>query len=112
MSRVVVIGGRIAGLATAYSLRGGGADVVWLGADARPGGKIRSVEVDGLDLEAGPDSIVARKPWGVELCRELGLGDELVPPATSRAFVWPDRGLGSFPPSALRCGARSRRGAP
>jgi protoporphyrinogen oxidase len=28
----------------------------------------------GVELEAGPDSLLARKPWAVELCRELGLG--------------------------------------
>jgi len=101
VSRVIVIGGGVAGLATAHRLRRAGMDVTVLEAAERPGGKIASADVGGLELEAGPDSLVARKPWGVELCRELGLGDELVPPATGRAFVWTDRGLVEFPQSAF-----------
>ncbi len=62
----------------------------------RPGGKLRSVEVGGLRLPAGPDAFLARKPWAVELCRELGLGNELVAPATSAAWLWTRRGLVPF----------------
>jgi oxygen-dependent protoporphyrinogen oxidase len=55
--------------------------------------------VGTLELEAGPDSFVARKPWAVELCRELGI--ELIAPATEGAFVWTARGLERLPPTAL-----------
>ncbi len=43
------------------------------------GGVIRTEEKDGFLLEGGPDSILAQKPEGVALCRELGLGDRLIP---------------------------------
>ncbi len=49
------------------------------------------VEVGGLSLEPGPDSLAARKPWGVDLCRDLGL--TLVAPGASGAFLWTDTGL-------------------
>ena len=48
-----------------------------LEAGDRPGGKLRSTEVGGLTLPAGADSFLARKPWAVDLCKELGLGGEL-----------------------------------
>ena len=45
----------------------------------------------GLRIPAGPDSFVARKPWAVDLCRELGL--DLVAPASSGAWLWTPTGL-------------------
>src|SRR5581483_6914822 len=102
--RVVVVGGGVAGLATAYRLAGGSGgahavssdlDVVVLEAEGSPGGKVRSVDVAGIEVEAGPDSLLARKPAGVELCRELGLGPELEAPATGSTLIWTERG--SFP---------------
>jgi oxygen-dependent protoporphyrinogen oxidase len=95
--RVVVVGGGVAGLATAYRLVSRGVDVVVLEAEREPGGKVRSAEVGGLRLEAGPDSLLARKPWGVELCRELGLGEALEPPAPVPTHVYTARGLLRFP---------------
>ena len=79
---VVVVGGGVAGLTTGYRLtRAADAPAVTvLEADARAGGKLASVRVGDLDLEAGADSFVARKPWAVDLCTELGLGGELVSP--------------------------------
>ena len=35
--------------------------------------------LDGAVLERGPDSFLTEKPAAAELCRELGLGDELIP---------------------------------
>jgi oxygen-dependent protoporphyrinogen oxidase len=35
--------------------------------------------VDGAVLERGPDSFLTEKPAAAELCRELGLGGELIP---------------------------------
>ncbi|MGZ8592125.1 MAG: protoporphyrinogen oxidase [Actinomycetota bacterium] len=118
--RVVVVGGGVAGLATAHALlrETPGFDVVVLEADQRPGGRLRTVRVGDLDLDAGPDSFVARKPWAVDLCASLGL--ELEDPGASGAFVWTERGLVPMPSSALgvpadldelaRWPAMSRRG--
>ncbi|HEX9122518.1 MAG TPA: protoporphyrinogen oxidase [Actinomycetota bacterium] len=102
-ARVVVVGAGVAGLTAAYRLLRAEepSDVTVLEADGVLGGKLRSVRVGDLELEAGPDSFVARKPWAVELCRELGLGDRLEAPAASGAFVWTDHGLERIPRTAL-----------
>jgi oxygen-dependent protoporphyrinogen oxidase len=99
--RVVVVGGGVAGLTTAYRLleADAAADVLVLEAAEAPGGKLSSVRVGDLTLEAGPDSFVARKPWAVELSRELGLA--LVEPGARGAFVWTDSGLVPLPETAL-----------
>jgi len=89
----------VAGLATAYRLASTSKDldVTVLETGAAPGGKISSVEVGGLLLDGGPDSLIARKPWAVQLARDLGLARELVAPATGVTFVWTDDGLRRFP---------------
>ncbi|HJP65394.1 MAG TPA: oleate hydratase, partial [Actinomycetota bacterium] len=75
--RVVVVGAGIAGLVTAYRLlrlaNGRGVDVTVLEASSHPGGKLRTAELDGFPVEDGADSFVVRKPWAMDLCRELGL---------------------------------------
>ena len=86
--RVAVVGGGITGLATARLLRRGGLDVTVLEAGPHLGGKIQTLEWQGVPVEAGPDTFLARVPWAVELCRELGLGDDLVAPATGNAVLW------------------------
>lgn len=98
--RVAVVGGGVAGLTTAFRLANAGADVIVHEASPRPGGKLLDVQVGDLRLEGGADSFVARKPWAVELCRELGLGGELVAPGASGAYLWTDRGLTPFPKDA------------
>lgn len=82
--RVAVIGGGIAGLAAAYELekaRAVGADVEYTLFESRErlGGSLASENVNGIILERGPDSFLSEKPAGAELCRELGLGDQLTP---------------------------------
>ncbi len=49
--------------------------------EARPrlGGSLASEIVDGAVLERGPDSFLTEKPAAAELCRELGLGADLLP---------------------------------
>ena len=87
--RVVVVGGGITGLATAYYLRRSTAaerfEVVLLEAASRPGGKLRTECRDGFLIEAGPDSFLTGKPAAVELCRELGLAQALIPQQQPRA---------------------------
>jgi oxygen-dependent protoporphyrinogen oxidase len=55
---------------------------------ARLGGKLLTEEFLGHAVDAGPDAFIARVLDGVELCRELGLGDDLVAPAATRALLW------------------------
>jgi len=90
--RVAIVGGGIAGLATAFHLARAGTEPVVFERDATPGGVLAPpIHVGDLDLEPGPDALTARKPWGADLCRELGLS--LVAPATSGAFLWTEHGL-------------------
>ncbi|MGZ5299782.1 MAG: protoporphyrinogen oxidase [Actinomycetota bacterium] len=98
--RVVVVGGGISGLTTAYRLAAAGVDVTVYEASDRPGGKLATAQVGDLRLEAGADSFVARRPWAVDLCRELGLAGELVSPGAKGAYLWTDHGLVAFPKDA------------
>ncbi|MBS1802461.1 MAG: protoporphyrinogen oxidase [Acidobacteria bacterium] len=82
--RVAIIGGGIAGLAAAYELekaRAAGTDVEYTLFESRDrlGGSLASETINGIVLERGPDSFLSEKPAGAELCRELGLADQLVP---------------------------------
>lgn len=87
MSRypVAVIGGGIAGLSAAWWLQKAGLDYALLEQDVRWGGKIHTERValneweeTPFIVEAGPDSFITQKPWGVALAREVGLGDALI----------------------------------
>ena len=96
--RVAVVGAGVGGLATAYRLKqlADSIDVTVLEAGPAPGGKLTTVRVGDLTLPAGADSFLARKPWAVDLCRELGLGAELVAPDVGTALIWTGRGLEPF----------------
>lgn len=89
-SRVVVIGGGIAGLACAWELVRADAaiEVVVVDASDRPGGKLRREPVAGVAVDVGAESILARRPEGVALIGEAGLSERLVHPATTTASVW------------------------
>jgi oxygen-dependent protoporphyrinogen oxidase len=93
MKQVAIIGGGIAGLATAYYLHecGRGAIVCTL-IESAPnfGGKITSAREKGFVVEGGPDSFLTTKPAAIELCRALGLSDQLIGTndAGRRVFVW------------------------
>jgi oxygen-dependent protoporphyrinogen oxidase len=82
--RIAIIGGGIAGLAAAYELekaRAAGAPVEYTLFESRErlGGSLASEIVNGVVIERGPDSFLTEKPAAAELCRELGLGSELLP---------------------------------
>src|SRR6478672_1753170 len=76
----------MAGLAAAHALRNR-ARVIVLEASSRIGGKLRVSEVGGVPVDEGADSMLRRVPYAVALAEAVGLGDELVSPATGQAFV-------------------------
>ncbi len=78
---VAVIGGGISGLSAAYRLLAdhpGKFNLTLYEARERLGGNIHTEMRDGFLLDAGPDSFVAMKREATELCKELGLGAELM----------------------------------
>ena len=76
---VAIIGGGISGLSAAYALHKRQVPYLLLEAGPSLGGVIRTETRNGFLLEGGPDSMLAQKPEGIALCRELGLGERLVP---------------------------------
>ena len=102
MQPVVIVGGGIAGLATAYELHRRGYPFVLLEAGRRAGGVILSERVDGYTIDGGPDALLVQKPDGIELCRALGLGDRLIPTKPPRlAFIQRGQTLHPLPSSSV-----------
>jgi oxygen-dependent protoporphyrinogen oxidase len=52
------------------------------------GGKLRTGEVAGLPCDLGAEALLNRRPEAVALARGVGLGDDIVHPATAGAAVW------------------------
>ncbi len=92
---ILVVGGGISGLSAAYHLlkiakqKGIHVRVTLVERESWWGGKIRTVKEDGFTVEGGPDNFVTVKPWGLELSRELGLTESLLPtnPKARRVFI-------------------------
>src|SRR5947208_7080759 len=83
MKRIAIIGGGICGLSAAFTLEqrrrtGVPLEYVLYESSSRLGGVISTEHVDGCVVEAGPDSFLTEKPWASDLCRELGLGSQLI----------------------------------
>lgn len=91
-AHVVVIGGGISGLAAAHRLLATGARVTVLEGSGRVGGKLHAGEIEGVRVDLGAESMLARRPEAVALAREVGLDAALQPPATSSARLW-NRGV-------------------
>lgn len=94
---VVVIGGGIAGLAAAHRLLGAGVRVTLLEATDRVGGKLHAGEIEGVPVDLGAESMLARRTEGTGLARAVGLGDRLEPPATATSAVWTRDALRPMP---------------
>jgi oxygen-dependent protoporphyrinogen oxidase len=77
--KVVVVGAGAAGLATLHALRGAGVDAMALEAAGHVGGRLAGERVDGFVLDAGAQFFFRHYETTFALCRELGLGEDIVP---------------------------------
>jgi oxygen-dependent protoporphyrinogen oxidase len=89
--RVAVIGGGITGLAAANRLLelDPAIEVTVLEAGSRLGGVLETVRRDGFMVEQSADNFITNVPWATDLCRRIGLADQLQPTSDRhrRAFV-------------------------
>ena len=103
--RVAIIGGGISGLSSAYFLEKEAAQAgVEIAIDLfearnRLGGVIVTEQRGEFLVEGGPESFLAVKPAAADLCRELGLGDQLLPSndALRKTFVLQNGRLRELP---------------
>jgi len=82
MRRIAIIGGGISGLSAAFALeeprRAGAVEYTLYESSPRLGGVLQTEKIQGCVVEAGPDSFLTEKPWATDLCRALGLGNQLI----------------------------------
>ncbi len=83
MKKILVIGGGISGLSTAWLLdkrakeAGVSVAIRLLEQEPQAGGKIKSVREQGFLCEWGPNGFLDSKPQTLELCKEMGIADRL-----------------------------------
>ena len=85
--RVAIIGGGISGLAAAHRLRelDPAAEITLFEASDRLGGVLQTDRSrDGWLIERSADMFTTREPWALDLCRRIGIADELI--ETNRQF--------------------------
>jgi oxygen-dependent protoporphyrinogen oxidase len=88
LGHVVIVGGGVSGLVTAYRLRqalGSAVRLTVLEQASRLGGKLRTVDLDGVPTDVGAEAFVVRNPSAVRLAEELGL--PVVHPTTASATI-------------------------
>jgi oxygen-dependent protoporphyrinogen oxidase len=108
-TRVVVIGGGMAGLVAARDCARPGFEVTLLEASGSAGGSVASLEVDGITVDAGAESFATRGGHVSNLIEELGLAGDVVQPNPAGAWVrygthtvpLPKAGLLGIPSSPL-----------
>lgn len=101
MVRLAVVGAGITGLAAAYEGGRQQLDTVLFEASDRLGGRIQGSNFADRMVDEAADAFLARVPWAVELCDELGLAPQLTEPAVRSAFVWSHGALRRLPASQL-----------
>jgi oxygen-dependent protoporphyrinogen oxidase len=82
MTRIAIIGGGISGLTAAFTLEehrdSRAIEYTLYESSSRLGGFLHTEKIQSCIVEAGPDSFLTEKPWAADLCRTLGLIDQLI----------------------------------
>ena len=96
---VVIVGGGISGLATAYYLAQRGIRPTLIEQAPRLGGMVSTELIGGNRVENGPDSFLLNKTAAVELIRAIGLEDQLIPRNEARhaTYIWKQGRLQPLP---------------
>jgi oxygen-dependent protoporphyrinogen oxidase len=109
MKQVAIIGGGITGLTAARVLKqygtisGDPIQYTVIERAGQPGGKVRTENIDGFVVEAGPDCFVADKPWIRRLASELEIEDRLLAPNESsrRSYIFSEARVHELPEGLL-----------
>lgn len=103
MKKIVIIGGGISGLTTAYLLVRNmpDTDVTVFEAENRPGGKIWTERVKRFLCEKGPNGFLDNKPKTLELCRDLGIDPVRSNENAKKRFILSKGKLNALPDSPL-----------
>jgi oxygen-dependent protoporphyrinogen oxidase len=119
-AHVLVVGGGITGLATAYRLgqREDRPRVTLVESSDRLGGKLRTDCVDGFVIDAGPESLAPGRPHAARLAAELGIDLVETAPGGPGAVLVKGRlrtmpeGIGGFIPRRIAPLAMTRLFSP
>ncbi len=92
MSKVIVVGGGIAGLSAAWALQKAGVDYALLEKSERWGGKVHTKIVELPEgkaiIDGGPESFVTRKTAAWDLAGELGIQDQVINPGAETSHMY------------------------
>lgn len=86
MGRIVIVGAGISGLTAALDASVSRHDVVVLEGSPQVGGKLRLATIAGQQVDVGAESMLARRPEGLDLLADLDAGP--VHPAAVPAAIW------------------------
>jgi oxygen-dependent protoporphyrinogen oxidase len=84
MKRVAIVGAGICGLSAAFALEEqrknspAALEYILFESSSQIGGVLLTEHVDNCLVEGGPDSFITEKPWAADLCRQIGLADQLI----------------------------------
>ncbi|MFL5909551.1 MAG: protoporphyrinogen oxidase [Gaiellaceae bacterium] len=94
---VVVVGGGIAGLAAAFSLRNEPVRVTVLEGSSRLGGKLAVSEVAGVPVDEGAEATYIYRPKTTGLIKDAGLGDQVASVGITATAIWTRNQLRPLP---------------
>lgn len=106
MAKIVIIGAGLGGLSAAFRLRQFCPEAELTVLESRPtaGGNIGTIVENGFRVETGPNGFLDNKPGTIQLCRDVGLGDQLLAASEGsrkNRYVYSDGRLQKLPGSPL-----------